>query len=229
MCVCGVQVWGNGFVDEVSARLKSNGKYTCESDMGYVQKARRQDTMLGIRGEDEDAKYFLGDEKALLEVAGSGAQACTGEAGASSAHGTGTTVVAEVDRALTAAVAAAEKKAAAAGKGREAWKQVKSGALLGAQVAHAAKEAKARADAAADAAAHAAKMAARAAAEKAAADEALQAAADEAFSTNKAAEAAAPGNGTRSTETSVRTMLAAKVGAGQGRAWQGMAGNRMAR
>ena len=73
--MCGVQVWGNGFVDEVSARLKSNGKYTCESDMGYVQKARRQDTMLGIRGEDEDAKYFLGDEKALLEVAGSGAQA----------------------------------------------------------------------------------------------------------------------------------------------------------
>ena len=70
------EVWPSGLVDSLFARMKSNGKFTCESDSGYVQKARHKGTMpedldhedvpLGVK------KYFVGDGdgNALAEARG---------------------------------------------------------------------------------------------------------------------------------------------------------------
>jgi len=63
------EVWPNGLRDSLTARLKANGKFHCESAQGYIQKARKEDTMPS--GADErlanlsTKKYYLGDKDAL--------------------------------------------------------------------------------------------------------------------------------------------------------------------
>jgi len=61
------EVWGNGFVDHILARLKSNGKFQCESGKQYVQKARREDTMSSSHRDVGEIKYWR-EEPPLQET-----------------------------------------------------------------------------------------------------------------------------------------------------------------
>jgi len=69
------EVWPNGQRDALTARVKSNGKFLCESESGYYQKATREDLNLPPDAEDrigEEApagikKYFLYDNDAAIE------------------------------------------------------------------------------------------------------------------------------------------------------------------
>ena len=57
-------------MDDIFARLKSNGKFSCESDQGYIQKARRLDTM---HDRSLVLKYFMGNQNervAAMQQAG---------------------------------------------------------------------------------------------------------------------------------------------------------------
>ena len=68
-------MWPNGQRDALTARVKSNGKFLCESESGYYQKATREDLNLPPDAEDrigEEApagikKYFLYDNDAAIE------------------------------------------------------------------------------------------------------------------------------------------------------------------
>ena len=65
------EIWhANDSRDVLSARLKNNGKFTCQSEQGFIQKARKEDTMPGSaaqRSSGAYAKYYIGDTAALLE------------------------------------------------------------------------------------------------------------------------------------------------------------------
>eukprot|EP00658_Telonema_sp_P-2_P064105 TRINITY_DN5298_c0_g1_i3.p1 TRINITY_DN5298_c0_g1~~TRINITY_DN5298_c0_g1_i3.p1 ORF type:complete len:480 (+),score=131.34 TRINITY_DN5298_c0_g1_i3:66-1505(+) len=54
--------------DDMVARLKSNGKFECESSSGFIQKARREDTLPDDAGERMLSKYYIGDRDAAFEV-----------------------------------------------------------------------------------------------------------------------------------------------------------------
>jgi len=55
------EIWPNGDRDELTARVKSNGKFQCESKDGYEQKATRED--LNLPAEEarkkKHKKYYL--------------------------------------------------------------------------------------------------------------------------------------------------------------------------
>ena len=63
------EVWPNGMRDELFARLKSNKKFQCESDSGFVQKARHEETMpVAERYMREDMKkYYIGEQDAYQD------------------------------------------------------------------------------------------------------------------------------------------------------------------
>jgi len=57
------EAWPNGFKDALFARMKSNGKFQCESDSGFVQKARHEGSMPDDPAERDAApgvkKYYI--------------------------------------------------------------------------------------------------------------------------------------------------------------------------
>lgn len=56
-------MWPN-YSHEISARLKSNKKFQCESKSEFIQKARHKDTLVAANGEiiaKDGGKYFLHD------------------------------------------------------------------------------------------------------------------------------------------------------------------------
>jgi len=69
------EVWPNGTRDKVSARVKSNGKFQCESQLGFEQKATREDLNLpnetheriGEEAKPGIKKYYLHDNDAAVE------------------------------------------------------------------------------------------------------------------------------------------------------------------
>jgi len=65
------EVWPNGMRDALFARLKSNGKFHCDSDAGYVQKARLESTMpVNMRerlATEGVKKYYARDDEATHE------------------------------------------------------------------------------------------------------------------------------------------------------------------
>jgi hypothetical protein len=56
--------WPDGMVDKLQARLKVNGKFACDSDKGFVQKARKEDTLPVSSHERMKSKYYIGDQDA---------------------------------------------------------------------------------------------------------------------------------------------------------------------
>jgi len=72
------EVWPNGQRDALAARVKSNGKFQCESAAGYEQKATREDLNLpsdaeeriGENAPDGIKKYYTYDHDAAHEAGG---------------------------------------------------------------------------------------------------------------------------------------------------------------
>jgi len=50
------EIWPNGATSKLSARLKSNGKFSCSTAGGYIQKAKKEPIAGGETG--ADAKYY---------------------------------------------------------------------------------------------------------------------------------------------------------------------------
>lgn len=59
-----VEVWPNGTEDHLKARLKSNGKFQCNSEAGFIQKARKEDTLPTSHKLRLESKYYAGDTDA---------------------------------------------------------------------------------------------------------------------------------------------------------------------
>jgi len=58
------EAWPNGTDDHLEARLKSNGKFACDSTAGFIQKARKETTLPSEAGERMKSKYYAGDTDA---------------------------------------------------------------------------------------------------------------------------------------------------------------------
>merc|ERR1711998_334747 len=58
------EVWPDGMIDHLKARLKCNGKFGCESTDGFIQKARKECTLPENVEERMLSKYFKGDQDA---------------------------------------------------------------------------------------------------------------------------------------------------------------------
>lgn len=59
--------WPNGTDDNLRARLKCNGKFTCESTAGFIQKARKEETLPTSTKLRMESKYYAGDTDAANE------------------------------------------------------------------------------------------------------------------------------------------------------------------
>ena len=66
-----VEAWPDGMRDALTAVLKSNGKFQCESTGGFIQKARREDTLPADAEErlnlPESKKYYAQDGDAAVD------------------------------------------------------------------------------------------------------------------------------------------------------------------
>ena len=59
--------WPDGMVDNLKARLKVNGKFACDSTSGFIQKARKEETLPVAAKLRMESKYYIGDQDAASD------------------------------------------------------------------------------------------------------------------------------------------------------------------
>jgi len=62
------ECWPNGTEDALVARLKCNGKFHCESTAGFIQKARKEETLPTSTKLRMESKYYAGDTDAAVDA-----------------------------------------------------------------------------------------------------------------------------------------------------------------